>query len=161
MLKDLNVEQARFIALLARTARMQRDEILGNVAEAVLGDVIPGKGEHNQTAELGLEPVAAEASPVAALREAITSLTPTARQELYMLMRVGQGHLAAKKWHRGLSEAKALGENTVTATMVEDADLHDHLAKGLYKLKLSAWPFPRKTLDVRKGIRRIIQVGLP
>ena len=116
---------------------MQRDAILGNVAAADLGDVTPGRGEHNRTAELGLETLAAEASPVAALREAITSLSPTARQELYTLMRVGQGHLAAKKWYRGLSEAEALGENTVTATMIEDADLHDHLTKGLYKLKLS------------------------
>jgi hypothetical protein len=96
MLKDLNVEQARFIALLAKTARMQRDAILGNVAEADLGDVTPGRSEHNQTAELELGTFDAEASPVAALREAITSLSPLARQELYTLMRVGQGHLAAK-----------------------------------------------------------------
>jgi hypothetical protein len=131
MFKDL------FIALLARTARMQRDAILGNVAEANLGGVMPGRGEHNQTAELGLETFA-ESSPAAALREAITSLSPMARQELYTLMRIGQGHLAAKKWHRGLSEAEALGENTVTATIIEDADLHDHLEKALYETKLSA-----------------------
>lgn len=140
MLKDLNVDQARFIALLAKTARMQRDAILGNVAEADLDGVTPERGEHNQTAELGLETFAAESessSPAAALREAIASLSPMARQELYTLMRVGQGHLAAKKWHRGLSEAATLGENTVTATMLEDADLHNHLAKGLYELKLS------------------------
>jgi len=138
MLKALNVEQARFIALLAKTARMQRDAILGNVAEADLSDVQPARGEHNQTAELGLGTRDAEASPLAALREAITSLSPIARQELYTLMRVGQGHLAAKKWHRGVSEAEALGENTVTATIIEDADLHDHLTKGFYETKLSA-----------------------
>ena len=138
MLKDLNVKQARFIALLARTARMQRDAILGNVAEANLGGVTPERGEHNQIAELGLETFAAESSPAAALREAITSLSPMARQELYTLMRIGQGHLAAKKWHRGLSEAEALGENTVTVTIIEDADLHDHLEKALYETKLSA-----------------------
>ena len=138
MHKVLNVEQARFIALLAKTARMQRDAILGNVAEADLSDVQPARGEHNQTAELGLGTRDAEASPLAALREAITSLSPIARQELYTLMRVGQGHLAAKKWHRGVSEAEALGENTVTATIIEDADLHDHLTKGLYETKLSA-----------------------
>ncbi len=139
MLKDLNADQARFIALLAKTARMQRDAILGNVAEADLDGVTPERGEHNQTAELGLETFAAESdsSPAAALREAVASLSPMARQELYTLMRVGQGQLGAKKWHRGLSEAAALGENTVTATMLEDADLHDHLAKGLYELKLS------------------------
>jgi Protein of unknown function (DUF3775) len=138
MLKDLNVEQARFIALLARTARMQRDAILGNVAEDDLSDVTPARGEHNQTAELGLGTFDAKASPVAALREAITSLSPMARQELYTLMRVGQGHLAAKKWHRGLSEAETVDENTLTAAIIEDADLHDHLAKALYETKLSA-----------------------
>ena len=86
MLKDLNVKQARFIALLARTARMQRDAILGKVAEANLDGVTPGRGEHNQTAELALETFAAESAPAAALREAITSLSPMARQELYTLM---------------------------------------------------------------------------
>ena len=33
MLKDLKVDQARFIALLAKTARTQRDAVLGHVAE--------------------------------------------------------------------------------------------------------------------------------
>ena len=32
MLKTLNVDQARFIAVLAQTARQQRDALLGNVA---------------------------------------------------------------------------------------------------------------------------------
>ena len=91
MLTDLNVDQAHFIALLARTARTQRDALLGNVAEVDLGGVMARRGEHNPTAELGLEPLAAEASPTAALRDAIASLSATARQELYALMRVGQG----------------------------------------------------------------------
>jgi hypothetical protein len=138
MLKDLNVEQARFIALLAKTARTQRDAVLGNVAEEDLDGLLPGRGEHNPAAELGFDPLPAEASQTAALREAIASLSVTARQELYALMRVGQGHLATKQWHRGLSEAEALGENTVTAAIIEDADLHDHLAKGLYEAGLSS-----------------------
>jgi hypothetical protein len=33
MLKDLNVDQARFLAILARTARIQRDSLLGHVPE--------------------------------------------------------------------------------------------------------------------------------
>ena len=84
MLKALNVEQARFIALLAKTARMQRDAILGNVAEADLSDVQPARGEHNQTAELGLGTRDAEASPLAALREAITSIADSAAGALYV-----------------------------------------------------------------------------
>jgi len=137
MLRDLNIDQARFIALLARTARTQRDALLGNVAEEDLDGVTPGRGEHNPTAELGFEPLPGKDSQTAALREAITSLSGTARQELYALMRIGQGHLAAKKWHRGLSEAEALGQDAITAAIIDDADLHDHLAKGLYEAKLS------------------------
>lgn len=137
MLKDLNVDQARFIALLARTARTQRDALLGHVAESDLGGISPGRGEHNPTAELGLEPLPVEGSPGAALREAVASLSAAARQELYALMRIGQGHLGAKKWHRGLSEAERLGEDALIAAIVGDADLHDHLAKGLYEAKLS------------------------
>jgi len=138
MLKDLNADQAHFIALLARTARMQRDALLGHVAERDLNGTIPGRGEHNPTAELGFEGLGAADSQMAALREAVVALSPAARQELYALMRIGEGHLAAKKWHRGLSEAELLGEDAVTAAIVDDADLHDHLTKGLYEAKLSS-----------------------
>lgn len=138
MLKDLNVDQARFVALLARTARMQRDALLGHAAERDLDGTTPERGEHNPTAELGFDPLPAENSQTAALREAIASLSEPARQELYALMRIGQGHLAAKKWHRGLSEAEALGENAITAVIIDDADLHDHITKGLYEAGLSS-----------------------
>jgi len=138
MLKDLNIDQARFIALLARTARLQRDSLLGHVAERNLGGTPPGRGEHNPTAELGFDALPADDSQTAALREAITSLSAAARQELYALMRIGQGHLAAKKWHRGLTEAQTLGENAVTAAITGDADLHDHITKGLYETKLAS-----------------------
>ena len=72
-----------------------------------------------------------------ALREAISSLPEGARRELYALMRIGQGHLAAKQWHRGLSEAETLGDTTTTAAINEDPDLHDHITKGLYEAKLA------------------------
>ena len=139
MLKDLHVDQARFIALLANTARMKRDALLGNVAEDDLDGPMPGRGEHNPTAELGVEPLPADASkPAAALREAIGSLPGPARRELYALMRIGQGHFAAKQWQHGLSEAEMLGDNAITAAMIDDPDLHDHVGKGLYAVKLAA-----------------------
>ena len=138
MLKELNVDQARFIALLARTARTQRDALLGHVAERALGGTTPGRGEHNPTAELGFDPVPAQAPQTTELREALASLSATARQELYSLVRIGQGDLAAGNWPRGLSEAEALGDGTVTAVIVNDPDLHEHIAKGLYQTKLSA-----------------------
>jgi hypothetical protein len=137
MLKDLNADQARFIAILARTARAQRDSLLGNVAEANLMELKPARGEHNPTAALGFEPLSPEAPQTAALGEAVAMLSETARRELYALMRIGQGHLAVKKWNRGLSEAKLLGDSTVTSALMEDPDLHDHVTKGLYEAKFS------------------------
>ena len=138
MLSDMNVDQARFIAILAGSARRQRDLLLGNVAEEDLGGLNPGRGEHNPTAALGFEPLTPNESQTTALREAIAALSERARSELYTLMRIGQGHLAAKKWHRGLSEAALLGDQAITAAIIEDADLHDHIMKGLYEAKPSA-----------------------
>lgn len=139
MLKDLHVDQARLIALLANTARAQRDALLGNVAEEDLDGPMPGRGEHNPTAELGVEPLPADASrPAAALREAIGSLPESARRELYALMRIGQGHLAAKQWQHGLSEAEMLGDNATKAAIIDDPDLHHHVSKGLYEVNLAA-----------------------
>jgi len=139
MLKDLDVSQARFIALLANTARTQRDALLGNVAEKDLVGPTPARGERNPTVELGIEPLPADAfQPAAALCEAINWLSEPARRELYALMRIGQGDLAAKKWHHGLSEAELLGDNAITAAISDDPDLHDHVTKGLYEAKLAA-----------------------
>jgi hypothetical protein len=133
MLEHLSADQARFIALLARAARRQRDGLLGNVAEADLDGEIPGRGEHNPVAQLGFEPLLPGMSAATALSEAVGTLSESARRELYALMRIGQGQLAARTWHRGVSEAGALGEDTVTAAILEDADLHDHIAKALYQ----------------------------
>jgi hypothetical protein len=119
--------------------------VLGNVAEQDLGGLRPGRGEHNPSAELGYEPLSPEASQTAALRAAIASLSEPARRELYSLMRIGQGDLSARKWHRGLSEAGMLGDDTITAAIIEDADLHDHCEHGQPHRGPSAnrWPYSR------------------
>jgi len=133
MLTTLTRDQARFIALLAKAARTQRDLFLNNVAEADLDGTKPARGDHNPTAELGYTPLPADADQLDQLRSAIIGLAPEARAELYTLMRIGQGDLAAEKWHRGLSEAGLVGDATLTAALLEDADLHDHLEKGLFE----------------------------
>jgi len=132
MLRALNTDQVHFIALLAQVARIQRDKLLGNVAEEDMGGTRPSRGEHNQTALLGFEPLPPDCEQLTALREAISTLTPAGRAELYALMRVGQGDLAAQDWQRGLAEAELLGEPAVAA-LLDDPDLHDHLVKGLYE----------------------------
>lgn len=137
MIHRINTDQIRFIGILAKAARIQRDQLLGNVAEEDLKEFEKSRGEHNPTAEFGFEPLPPEAPQVAALRDALAVLSPEARCELFALMRIGQGHLAAAKWRRGLVEAEALGDRTITAALMEDADLHDHLAKAMYEANLS------------------------
>jgi hypothetical protein len=137
MLKELNRDQAQFVAVLAKAARMERDAFLVEVRESDLTETKPARGEHNPTADLGFVAVPEDASQLMMLRDAVDALTPAGRSELYALMRVGRGELAAKKWNRGLTEALTLGDNTVTASLLEDPDLHDHLMKGLYEAKLA------------------------
>jgi hypothetical protein len=133
MLKDINTDQARLIALLARTARAERDAMLGHQSDGALGEEPATRGERNPTAALGLDPLPAENSQLKALHDALGSLTETARSELYVLMRIGQGQVAAKQWHRGLEEAHLLGDTTIANALIEDPDLHDHVLKGLYE----------------------------
>jgi hypothetical protein len=137
MLKDLNRDQAEFVAVLAKAVRAQRDSSITEVREADLAEPKPARGEHNPTAQLGFVALPEDAQQLTMLREAVDSLTPAGRSELYALMRLGQGDLAVKKWHRGLTEASTLGDDTVTAALLEDPDLHDHLMKGLYEAKLA------------------------
>lgn len=108
MLKELNADQAQFIAILAKATRIQRDELLGNVTEKDLDAVQPGRGEHSPTAALGFEPLSADAARISALGDAIATLSVSARCELYALMHIGQGHLGARDLGRGASEAHRL-----------------------------------------------------
>jgi hypothetical protein len=118
MLKELNADQARFVALLAKAARAQRDSLLGNVPENELAkELNPARGEHNPAGTLGFDPLPASAPQTVALRKAVATLSPMARSELYTLIRVGQGDLAAKKWYRGISEATLLGDEKITAAI--------------------------------------------
>ena len=138
MIMELNADQAHFVAILAKAARSQRDEALRKARDENLVDVKAARGEHNPTAMLGFAPLRSDSAQTAALQDAIASLSPGARAELYTLMRIGQGHLAAKQWHRGITEAELLGNDTINATLLEDVDLHDHLLKGLYEANLAS-----------------------
>jgi len=84
------------IALLAQVARVRRAQPNGAAR---------------------FEPLSADAEQLTGLREAISALTPEGRAELYVLIRVGQGDLAAQDWDRGLDEAAPLGEQAVDALL--------------------------------------------
>jgi Protein of unknown function (DUF3775) len=102
---------------------------IAGVPEADLTEMKPARGIHNPTAELCFVGVPEDASQLMMLRETIGQLSAAGRSELYALMRVGEGRIAAQKWNRGLAEAVRLGDDTITAALIEDPDLHDHLMK--------------------------------
>jgi hypothetical protein len=138
MLKDLNTDQARFVELLAKSARAERDAMLGHGPDRPLNEAAATRGERNPSAALGFDPLPAENSQLKALRDALASLTEPARSELYVLMRVGQGQIAAKQWHGGLQEAQLLGDAAVNGALIENPDLHEHILKGLYEADRAA-----------------------
>jgi hypothetical protein len=138
MLRQLTEEQARQTAALAKAVRKARDALLDNVPDEDLGEPPAARGEHNPTAAFALDPLPPDDPAVAALRQALSALQPGARAELFVLMRMGQGDLGINDWDRGLSEAELLGDQTVTAAMTEDLDLHDHVTKGLYEVTPSS-----------------------
>ena len=99
-----------------------------------LGEPPAARGEHNPTAAFALDPLPPDDPAVAALWQALAALQPGARAELFVLMRMGQGDLGINDWDCGLSGAVLLGDQTLTAAMIEDLDLHDHITKGLYEV---------------------------
>jgi hypothetical protein len=135
MLKELNRDQAEFAAVLARAARAQRDSSFAGVPEADLTETTLTRGEQNPTADLGFVAVPDDAPSLMMLREVIGGRSPTRRSELYALMRVGQAQTAAKVWNRRIAEARTFGDDAITAALMDDPHLHDHLAKGLYETK--------------------------
>jgi len=138
MLRQLTEEQVQQIAALAKTVRKSRDALLDNVPDEDMGEPPAARGEHNPTAAFALDPLPPDDPSVAALQQALGALTSAARSELFVLMRMGQGDFAINDWDRALSEAELLGEQTVTAALIEDLDLHDHIAKGLYEVTPSS-----------------------
>ena len=138
MLRQLSTEQVRRIAALAKNARDVRDAMLDNVPEEDLGEPSAARGEHNPTAGFGFDPLPPDDPAITVLRQALIDLGPAARSELYVMMRMGQGDFAAGNWDRGLSEVELLGDEKVTAAIIEDPDLHDHITKGLYEVKSSS-----------------------
>jgi hypothetical protein len=73
MIKELNADQAHFVAILAKAARSQRDETLRKAKEEDLVDVRAARAEHNPTATLGFAPLRADSAQTAALQDAIAS----------------------------------------------------------------------------------------
>ena len=134
MLEKINVEEVKHIAEMAKAARDARDQMLEKVRDEDLGALKPARGEHNPAGRLGLDPLPEDHPVRAALREAITSLTSSARWELQALLSVGQGDHAAKEWELAVADASTVRDDVAIGTLIEEADLHRYLMKGLYEL---------------------------
>jgi len=138
MLRQLTEKQARQIAALGKAVRNARDALLDNVPDEDLAEPPAARGEHNPTAAFALDPLPPDDPSLAALQRALGALEPGARSELFVLMRMGQGDFGINDWDQGVAEAELLGEETVTAALIEDLDLHDHITKGLYEVTPSS-----------------------
>ena len=138
MLEELKVRQVRRIAKLASSAREARDALLHGGGALASEPPHPAKGETDRTGGSDYDVAAADSSGLRALRHAIAGLRSGARQELFALMRIGQGELAAADWSEGLSEAAVLGDENIRGILAEDIDLSSHLGKGLYELRAPA-----------------------
>jgi hypothetical protein len=137
MRRRLNPEKARFVALIAKAARAQRDAALDGIRESEFVEPTPAHGERNPMEGLGLDPSVSAAAQAARLREAVSNLSKSERKELWALMRIGRGEGAAQTWQATLEEAERLGPDTIAETLVEDPDLHDHIMKGLFETDLA------------------------
>lgn len=136
MLEQIAVKTVKEIAELAKAARSARDRMLDKVPDEALGQPTPARGAHNPAAGLGLDPLPSDHAARTALREAITSLSPAARRELRVLMWIGRGEYAKDDWRKALSVAATATDDVTLGALMDQADLHDCLIKGLYELKL-------------------------
>jgi hypothetical protein len=135
MLKTLSKRQVKTIADLARDAREARDQLLRGVGDEATGEPEQVRGERDRIPAGGLEDVPGDRNAaVRALREAIEALDPEARFELFALMRIGQGELAAGDWGAGLDEAEGFGDQGLEDQLADDIDLQTHLDRGLYAI---------------------------
>jgi hypothetical protein len=134
MLEKINVAEVKHIAEMAKAARGARDQMLDKVRDEDLGEPKPARGEHNPAAGLGLDPLPQDHPVRAALREAITSLSSSARSELRALLSIGQGDYAAKDWEQAVADASMVRDEITIGIMMDEADLHQRLMKGLYEL---------------------------
>ena len=70
------------------------------------------------------------------MREAVTALPSSARWELRALMWVGKGDYASKDLERAVADASTAQDDVTIGALMDQADLHEYLMKGLYELKL-------------------------
>lgn len=134
MLYELDILEIRQIAELALDVRKVRDRLLERVRDADLGVLSPLRGEHDPVANADLAYILAPEPEFVALSQAITALPRDIREKLFLVARMGRGDLAIRGWDSAADAASRLGDQDILTILMDDANLHDHLQKGLYVL---------------------------
>jgi len=140
MLYELEVLETRRIADLALDARKVRDQLLEKVPEADLGEPVPARGEHNLTGSIGLIEVLGSQPAVLALQQAIMALPRDIREKVWALACAGRGDVGIDDWEETVASAVLRTDDDITADLVGEPDLHEHLRKGLYMLGATSVP---------------------
>jgi len=138
MLRDLKLSQIQLIVLLSKAASQERNAVMRKISHHETGEPGAAHGEHNEVGSLGLEILGDNSRQIVALRREIEKLPFAARHELYAVMRIGQSGFAPRDWDQAIDEATRLGVSSITGTLLDDAELHDHLTKALYEMGLAA-----------------------
>jgi len=136
MLEKISPDEVKRIAEMAKAARTARDAVLEEVADKQLAEAKSARGEHNPFAQLGLDPLPQDHRLRKALENRVAALPSTALCELRALVWVGRGEYSAKDWTRAVADASPSDDHITIGVLLDQADLHDFLMKGLYELKL-------------------------
>jgi hypothetical protein len=140
MLYELEVLEIRRIADLALDARKVRDRLLEKVPASDLGEPVPARGEHNPGGSVALTEILAAQPEMLALQQAIVALPQDIRQKLWTVSRLGRGDVTRRDWEKASASAALMSDDDMTADLVAEPDLHDHLHKGLYLMDATDLP---------------------
>lgn len=132
MFERLAVEQLRALAGKAGAVREVRDRTLSGTRDEVFVEEQPARGEHNPTADLGLDVVSEDNPARMALEEALSALPPAALRELWATVLIGRGDYGVKDWERAMAEANRLTDVGPDLFMGV-ADLHEYLMIAVYE----------------------------
>ncbi len=140
LLYEIEILEARRIAVLAAAAREARDRILTPVREAALGEAQPARGEHHAAGSLSFAALPADEPAYVALREAIADLLPDIRKKLWVLVQIGRGDYARGDFEGAMAASERLSDEAVASDLAEEVDLHDKLMRGLYEIGAAELP---------------------
>jgi len=140
MLYELETLEAGHIADLALDARKARDRLLEKIREVDLREPVPVRGEHNPIGDLPLNGEIEAQPEFVTLRQAIAAMPRDIRVKVWGVMHTGRGDITIREWNETISAASLLTDYEIAADLLEDADLHDHVRKGLYKVGVTRLP---------------------